>query len=123
MNAKEAHRKAIESQYTGICTVTEMQGGVKDPVTNIIKQSPVIVLTDQPCKMTHKSSDTTTVVKGVAVQSQSIKLLISPDLDIKPGSKVTITQNGRTADFKRSGLPAVYPSHQEISLIIFDKYG
>ena len=122
MNAKEAHRKAIESQYTGKCTVTEMQG-IKDPVTNILKQTAVVVLTDQPCKMTHKSSDTTTVVNGVAVQSQSIKLLISPDIEIKPGSKVTITQDGRTADFKRSGLPAVYPSHQEISLVIFDKFG
>lgn len=114
-------RTAVESRYSGKCTVTEVQG-VKDPVTNILKQTPVVVLTDQPCKMTHKSSDTTTVVDGVAVQSQSIKLLISPDLDIKPGSKITITQNGRTADFKRSGPPAVYPSHQEISLIIFDKY-
>ncbi len=122
MNAKEAHRKAIESQYTGICTVTEMQG-VKEPGTNILKQTPVVVLTDQPCKMTHKSSDTTTVVNGVAVQSQSIKLLISPDIEIKPGSQIKITQDGRTADFKRSGLPAVYPSHQEISLIIFDKFG
>lgn len=115
-------RQAVESRYSGRCTVTEMQG-VKEPGTNILKQTPVIVLTDQPCKMTHKSSDTTTVVNGVAVQSQSIKLLISPDLDINPGSKITITQDGRTADFKRSGIPAVYPSHQEISLVIFDKYG
>lgn len=114
-------RQAVESRYTGKCTVTEMQGA-KDPVTNILKQVPVVVLTNQPCKMTHKSSDTTTVVNGVAVQAQSIKLLISPDIEIKPGSKITITQDGRTAEFKRSGLPAVYPSHQEISLVIFDKY-
>lgn len=115
-------RQAVESRYTGKCTVTEMQG-IKEPGTNILKQTPVIVLTNELCKMTHKSSDTTTVVNGVVVQSQSIKLLISPDLEIKPGSKVTITQDGRTADFKRSGPPAVYPSHQEISLVIFDKYG
>ena len=115
-------RQVIESMYDGKCTVTEMQS-VKDPVTNIVKQTPVVVLADQPCKMTHKSSDTTTVVNGVAVQSQSIKLLISPDIEIKPGSQIKITQNGRVADFKQSGLPAVYQFHQEISLIIFDKFG
>lgn len=116
-------RQAVESRYTGKCTITEMRSSPKDSTTNIVSQSPVVVLTNQPCKMTHKSSDTTTVVNGVAVQSQSIKLLISPDLDIKPGSQIKITQDGRTADFKRSGLPAVYPSHQEISLVVFDKYG
>lgn len=115
-------RQAVESRYTGKCTVTEMQG-VKDPVTNILKQTPVVVLTDQPCKMAHRPVETTAMTGGVALLAQSIKLLISPVLEIKPGSKITITQNGRTADFKRSGLPAVYPSHQEISLVIFDKYG
>ncbi len=114
-------RAAVETMYTGLCSVTEMQS-VKNPTTGIVTQTPVVTLTNQPCKMTHKSAETTTVANGVAVFAQSIKLLISPDIEIKPGSKITITQNGRTADFKRSGIPSVYESHQEISLIIFDKY-
>lgn len=121
MNVKEAHRKAIESQYTGKCTVTEMQG-VKNPTTGIVKQAPFVVLTDQPCRLSHRSAETTTVANGVAVQNQTIKLFVSPDIIIKPGSKITVTQNGLTADYKRSGLPSVYGSHQEISLIIFDRY-
>lgn len=114
-------REAIESMYDGRCTVTEMQG-VKDPKTGIVKQTPVTVLTDQPCRLSHKSAETTTVANGVAVQNRTIKLFISPDITIKPGSKITVTQNGLTADYKRSGLPAVYESHQEINLIIFDSY-
>ena len=114
-------REAIESMYDGRCTVTEMQS-VKDPKTGIVKQTPVIVLTDQPCRLSHKSAETTTVANGVAVQNRTIKLFISPDIEIKPGSKITIKQNGLTADYKRSGLPAVYESHQEINLVIFDSY-
>lgn len=122
MNAREAHRKAIESQYTGLCTVTEMRTNPKDPTTNIVSQTPVVTLTNQPCQLTHKSAETTTVANGVAVQAQSIKLLISPDIEIKPGSKITVVQNGRAKDYKQSGIPSVYQSHQEISLVIFDKY-
>ena len=121
MNAHEAHQKAIESQYAGKCTVVEMQS-VKNPTTGIVKQTPVPVLTDQPCRLSHRSAETTTIVGGVAVQNQTIKLFISPDVEIKAGSKITVTQNGLTADYKRSGLPAIYSSHQEINLIIFDSY-
>ena len=114
-------REAVESMYDGRCTVTEMQS-VKNPPTGVIKQTPVVVLTGQPCRLSHKSAETTTVATGVAVQNRTIKLFISPDIEIKPGSKITVTQNGLTADYKRSGLPAVYESHQEINLIIFDSY-
>ena len=114
-------REAIESMYEGVCSVTEMQS-VKNPTTGIIKQTPIVVLTDQPCRLSHRSAETTTVANGVAVQNRTIKLFVSPDVEIKPGSKITITQNGLTADYKRSGLPAVYESHQEINLIIFDSY-
>ena len=114
-------REAIESMYEGLCSVTEMQS-VKNPTTGIVKQTPVVVLAGQPCRLSHKSAETTTVANGVAVQNRTIKLFVSPDVEIKPGSKITITQNGLTADYKRSGLPAVYESHQEINLIIFDSY-
>ena len=114
-------RAAIESMYEGVCSVTEMQS-VKNPTTGIIKQTPIVVLTDQPCRLSHRSAETTTVANGVAVQNRTIKLFVSPDVEIKPGSKITITQNGLTADYKRSGLPAVYESHQEINLVIFDTY-
>lgn len=121
MNAHEAHRKAIESQYAGKCTVVEMQP-IKDPATNITSSKEVTVLTDQPCNIAYKSAEATTIVGGVAVQNQTIKLFISPDVTIKAGSKITVTKNGKTTAYKRSGLPAFYPSHQEINLIIFDKY-
>jgi len=114
-------RQAVESRYSGKCTVVEMRS-VKDLVTNITTLKEVTVLTDQPCNIAYKSAEATTIVGGVAVQNQTIKLFISPDVTIKAGSKITVTKNGQTTAYKRSGLPAFYPSHQEINLIIFDKY-
>ena len=38
---------------------------------------------------------------------------------IKGGSKIVVTQNGRTQIFSSSGEAAVYPTHQEIILELF----
>ena len=40
----------------------------------------------------------------------------------KRTSKITVTQNGVTGDYARSGVPAVYVSHQEVTLELFKEY-
>ncbi|HBG5847838.1 TPA: hypothetical protein OUL20_003776, partial [Clostridioides difficile] len=56
----------------------------------------------------------------VAKLEQKIKLFISPDIEIKAGSKLIITnQNNITKEYIRSGEPAIYPNHQEIILELF----
>lgn len=79
----------------------------------------VTVLEDQPCKL---SFETLTSSNGdpVATVSQSVKLFISPDVVIKAGSKIIVTQHGRTTEYSNSGVPAVYPTHQEIMLTLFN---
>ena len=49
-----------------------------------------------------------------------MKLFISPDVLIKAGSKIIVTQHGRTTEYSNSGVPAVYPTHQEIMLTLFE---
>lgn len=51
---------------------------------------------------------------------QSVTLYIDPSVDIPEGSKVTVTQNGVTRDYERGGTPAVYTTHQEIPLELFE---
>ena len=45
-----------------------------------------------------------------------MKLFIAPDIEVKSGSKITVTQNGVTAEYSASGEAAVYESHKEIML-------
>ena len=35
-------------------------------------------------------------------------------------NRVIVTQNGETTEYKNSGKPAIYSSHQEIILELFD---
>lgn len=52
--AQKAARKAIESAYTGVMTISERQS-VKDPNTHITSTKEVVVLENQPCKLSFET--------------------------------------------------------------------
>lgn len=118
--AQKAARKAIEGTYTGLLKVTEYQS-VKDPVTHITRTEKVVVLENQPCKLSFETITTAIQTEAAATISQAVKLFVSPDITIKPGSMLTIAQNGVTTEYTSSGVPAVYPTHQEIMLELSDR--
>lgn len=110
-------RKAIEKMYIGTCTITEYQKVKKDNKSTGFQD--VIVLENQPCKLSFSSITSTSQTETAAMVVQTAKVLIAPEIQIKPGSKLTITQNGVTTEFKNSGKPAMFGSHQEIILELF----
>ncbi|HBF4194873.1 TPA: hypothetical protein KOU33_001085 [Clostridioides difficile] len=111
-------RKAIEMLYRDKCTIVEYQP-IKDPVTKRTNNKEVIVLENQPCKLSYKNINSTEEGK-VAKLAQTIKLFISPNISVKAGSKLIITtQNNITREYVRSGESAIYPNHQEIILELF----
>ena len=113
----ELARKAIESQYKGLCTIYEYIE-IEDPDTGetIVSPEPVPVHENIPCKLSKK---TISAADGGEI-ANTIKyepvLFISPEIEIKAGSNIVITQHGVTREFKRSGEPFVYDTHQEIVL-------
>lgn len=119
--AQRAARKAIEGTYTGLLKVEEYQD-IKDPITHITHTEKVVVLENQPCKLSFESITTAIQTEAAATISQAVKLFVSPNVTIKPGSILTVTQNGRTTEYSASGVPAVYPTHQEIMLELSDEW-
>lgn len=114
--AQRAARKAHESiYYNGIMTVSEYKQ-YTDPVTHITRMQWVVVLENQPCHLSFESITAAIQTETAATISQAVKVFVSPDVTIKAGSKLKITQNGVTTEYTSSGVPAVYPTHQEIML-------
>lgn len=70
------------------------------------------------CRLSHSRTMTTAEDNAVANVVITIQLFINPEILIKAGSKIEVTQNGRKQVYKRSGEPAVYPTHQEIVLAL-----
>lgn len=115
MAAQGAARKAIEATYSGVLTVTEM-GKVKDERTKLTKDEPAVVLEGQPCRLSFETLKAAAQTDSAAAAMQVTKLFASPDVPIRAGSKLTVIQDNMTADYACSGIPAVYPTHQEIIL-------
>lgn len=115
------HREALEAAYDGVCTVYEMQP-VFDPVTKVTAGQEVEILTEEPCHLSFSSAGPSSGSESAAEVSQVIKLFLAPEREIRPGSKITVTQQGRTENYSRSGKAAVYASHQEITLELFRGY-
>lgn len=116
-NQVVAVRKAIESHYIGICTITEYQKVKKDNKSTGFQD--VIVSENQPCKLSFSSIKSTSQTETAAMIVQTAKVLIAPEIQVKPGSKISITQNGVITEYKNSGEPALFDTHQEIILELF----
>ena len=113
-------RKQIEKLYLDTCNVIEYQE-ITDPDTHITGMQEVTVYENVPCKLSHKTVQSS----GEGVASSlvlSSKLILSPDLVIKPGSKIDVTRNGVTTSYKSSGEPARHFNHQEIMLDIWESW-
>lgn len=114
-------RKAQESTYDGRCTVIEHQK-VKDSKTKITTEKDVTLLEDEPCRLSYSNVSVVEQTESAAKTAQVIKLFLSPDVQIKPGAKITVTQAGVVRAFECSSVASVYPTHQEIVLKLAERY-
>ena len=110
-------RKAKESMYIGVLSVVEYRKVKNEDKTTGFEE--VIVLENEPCKLSFKNVTSTSDTQSFSVWAQSISLILSPDVIIRAGSKIIVNQNGITQEYKNSGEAAVYTTHQEIILELF----
>lgn len=117
--ARKAARRAQEAAYGGRCTVVEYRQ-VKDETTKLTGKKEVVVIEDQPCRLSYEKLSAVLQTETAAAMSQGIKLFLAPEIVIKGGSKIIVTQNGVTEEYCASGKPAVYSTHQEVMLELFE---
>lgn len=118
-NAMVKVRKALESLYDGKCTITEQQKAKNtNKTTSFID---VVVLEDVPCRLSFSTVTNANQTDTAASVVQTTKVFLAPEITVKPGSKLSVTQNGVTTEYKASGKPAFYSTHQEISVELFEE--
>lgn len=111
-------RKAVESLYSGVCTITEHRKFQKE--NKSIGFKDVVVLDNQPCRLSFKTINNTSPTETAAsAVIQITKVFLAPEIHVQAGSKITVTQNGVTTEYKSSGEPAIYSTHQVIVLELF----
>lgn len=115
----KSYAAAIKSLWRGKCTVTVRNNDTTDENTGRVVVGEVDTYTDEPCRISFDTVNATQPENNAANIVQSITLFIDRAIVIPEGSKITVTQNGVTAVYEKSGKPAVYSTHQEIPLEIF----
>ena len=110
----EKAKKAIQSLWTGVCNIF----GFKDVEDKYgaTSHAGVTLFENLPCRLSFKNISQTSQTESFAVSSQVVKLFITPEVYVPPGSMIEVTQNGVTRKYKHSGISAVYTNHQEIVL-------
>ena len=110
----EKAKKAIQSLWTGVCNIFGFKD-VEDKYGATI-HTEVTLFENLPCRLSFKNISQTSQTESFAVSSQVVKLFITPEVYVPPGSVIEVTQNGITRKYKHSGISAVYTNHQELIL-------
>ena len=113
-------KRVVEHLYDGRMTVEEARK--EKNAKNITALVWSAVIEDAPCRVSYKTIAPVGRSDTVDSIAQAITLFTVPNIDIKPGSRVTVTQRGRTMRFSCAGIPAVYESHQEIPLTRWEEH-
>lgn len=116
-NQVVAIRTQYEKMYQDLCTIIEHQKVINADGSKGFKD--VTVETGIPCRLSYKSGTTTGETESASHLTQDIEVFMNPDLVVKAGSKLVITHLERVIEFKCTGEPAVYQTHQELHLEIF----
>lgn len=116
-----AYQKAIQSLWDGRCTVT-VRDRALDSATGRTEPQERVTAENIPCRVSYATVKSTEPTEEAAVVAQSVTLYLAPSVEVPEGSKLTVTQNGVTRDYARSGKPAVYTYHQEVPLELWKEW-
>lgn len=111
-------RNAIEMLYDWRCKIIEKQN-IKDDTTKINSTKEVIILEDIPCRISFKNTNNSAIqTDKQAIASQEVKLIISPDITVKEGSKIIAKKLNSELEYEYicSGITSIYNTHQEIPI-------
>ncbi len=116
----------LSKLWIGRATISEYMN-VTDQETFQTSQKLVPVVENEPCRVSYGYASYTggkpvNMIDGAPTISQNITLFIRPDLVVKEGSVIEVTQHGVTTKYKRASVPAVHSQHQEILLELDEDY-
>lgn len=110
-----AIRRHIESYYNRECDIYEYRGEADEDGITLTK--PVKAMEGIKCRVVKKGMHIAEENGAISATKLRVRLLYSPEINIKPGSVVEIKNGGGSERYKCSGLPFIYDSHAEAELM------
>lgn len=109
-------RRQFEKQYDSLMTIKELQASDDDIFSD--GEEWTAVVSDEPCRVSKKQQLLATDKGDTPNIGYYIALYCKPDVKVRPGSKILITNtHGETREYARTGEAFnSYKTHQEISI-------
>ena len=114
-------RKAIERLYDCTCTIISGKEKVKDPITKETKLVTKTKYKDIPCRVSKQSLSKNVQTDTVNKIVYELKLFITPEIEIKQGDNVEVTNQFGVITKYKAGEGFYYNTHQEVILNKKDK--
>lgn len=106
MTAREAIESTYYDSFSSFRKVNRKNGA-------ITVQSEEKILENKPCALSHGSGKALVMPNGLGQTEEIYTLFHAPDLDVKPGDKITVTNPGGQTFNCVAGKPFAYASHAE----------
>ncbi len=121
--AAMTQQQALRSLWRGLCSVYVREPDpAPDPATGRNTYTERAVAEEMPCRLSFSRITETQPDNGAARVAQTVKLFLDPAVELPPGSKLIVTQNGVTGYYTQSGEPAIYTHHKEVPLALFERW-
>lgn len=117
----KSYQNALRRLWDGLCDIYVLET-VRNKDNGRDEPTEVQKLHSEPCRLSFSSISSTSEQDSAPRVQQALKLFISKDVEIPAGSKIVVTQEGRTEAYSSSSMPAVYSTHQELVLVPFEEY-
>lgn len=114
-------KRALMLLYEDTCTIYA-NVPVLDEVTGITEYKETALYENVPCRISFGSAAAVAADEAAPEVQQTITLFLAPEVDVPAGCKISVTREGNTVNYSRSGVPSVYKTHQEIKLELFEVY-
>ena len=114
-------KKALDLLYEDTCIIY-INEPVLDEATGITEYRETATQENVPCRISFGSAAAAAADEAAPEIQQQITLFLAPGVDVPAGCKISVTREGKTVDYSRSGEPSVYKTHQEIKLELFERY-
>lgn len=121
MVTSAAYAAAIRSLWDGVCTVYTTEKTL-DEGTGRTKLSSAAVAVSVPCRLSHTSSGAGIPLNGGNLVTQGDVIYLDSSVSVPEGAQITVTQNGVTETYVRSGKPRVFTTHQEVPVELAEGY-
>ena len=109
-------KNPLEILYTDRCDIYNWES-VKDPTTKVTEHKKFLRYENIPCRISFKSITSVNQTTYEPILTQVVKLFLSKDIEVNAGSEIVVYRSGKVFQYKCSGMPAKYSSHQEIILL------